>query len=433
MKDKTAKKAEDNEACEKIPLVINEDLLKTLKSNCRKTVLITGTNGKTTTNNIANHIFSHDSSVISNLTEVNMIDDVVTPLLSISDRKYDWGIFEIEEWMMPILSEEITPDYVIVTNFFRNHLDKYGEEETTIKLVHNSVKPETTLILNADDPSMLYFDDLDNDKIYYSQEFSKLSKGDSNVADLIFCPKCGKKLQYEYVNYGNIGKYRCPNCGAHNPEAQYTITGIEINDDNTYEFEVDKCERIKLNIPGSYNLYNALGTISLARNENVDYDTIKEGIENFKNEKGRMEEFEIDGEKVVLSLSKNPISLSEDFRTVIFDGARKSILLILNDYDLDGKDISWIWDADFSEVDEMPHIEHIYCAGTRAEEIAVRLKYEDFDLDKLKIYPSQNKNNIRDAIEDMLKESENRDKYIIGSSTAIPEARKILVSKMGDE
>ena len=411
-----------------LALRIDNNIIKKLKGNYEKIVYITGTNGKTTTNNIANEIFKYDFSTLSNLEGSNMIEGVATPIILNSKKNYDWGIFEVDEGSMVNVAEHMIPDYMIITNFFRDQLDRYGEVENTIKLVHNSIDPKTTLILNADDPSALYFDDLDNKKVYFSQDYNNFSKGDINVAESIFCPKCGKRLDYEYINYGNIGKYNCPYCGAHNPKSDYKVTNVEINHDNTYEIEINNDFKVKLNILGSYNVYNAIAAISLALEKKIPPKIIQKQIETFKYERGRMETFEINKEKMILTLSKNPVGLSEVFRTLTFDKTKKSIMFILNDKPADGEDPSWIWDADFSEVKSIENIDYFYCVGTRAEEIAIRLKYEDFDTDKLKIYSSEN-DNIETAINDIIGQKDT-DKYIIGTFTAMPQARKIIVDKI---
>ncbi len=416
----------------KVALILDKNILKKLSKNCKKIVYITGTNGKTTTNNIINEIFTHEYNIISNLTGSNMLQGIITPLLLNSDNKYDLGIFEIDEGSILSISKQMPPDYLIVTNFFRDQLDRYGEVENTIKLVYDSIKEDTKLILNADDPSTLYFDDLNNKKIYYSQDYVNFSKGDFKVTESIFCPKCGKRLDYEYVNYGNIGKFHCPNCGAHNPKADYTITNVKINEDNTYKFEVNNDFEVKLNISGSYNLYNAIAAISLACEKHIDIPIIQKQIKNFKYERGRMEVFELDDKKIVLNLSKNPIGLSEAFRTITFDSAEKSIMFILNDEPSDGRDPSWIWDAEFTEVLNIPNIDYFYCVGNRAEEIAVRLKYENFDTDKIRVCSSNDKNNIENAIDNMIKSNPHIDKYIIGTFTAMPQARKYIVKEIGE-
>lgn len=415
----------------KAELVLDENIIKTIGENCGKTAFVTGTNGTTTTTNILNHILEHDNSVISNVSESNMDKSEHKTVVYDGCAKYDWGIFKVDMAAMPLVSKLINPDYIIVTNFFRSQLDKYGAEEYTINSVHESIKPETTLILNGDDPSTLYFDDLNNEKIYYSKNHSDFSQRNTHVEDLIFCPKCGARLEYEYINYGNIGKYHCPNCGVKNPISDYTVTDVGINEEGKFEFEVNKKGQIVLNLLGSYNLYNTIAAISIARKEDIDCETIKNQIEGIESEKGRMEEFEINGNKVVLSISKNPVSLTEVLKAATLDPSEKSLMIILNDSEIDGEDISWIWDADFSDILKTGNIDNFYCGGSRAEDMAIRLKYEDFDLDKIKLCPS--KCSMENSIEDLLNEEGNNSKYIIGTQSAVPQARKILVDKIGDE
>lgn len=415
----------------KVALKLNKDLLENLSKNCEHIILITGTNGKTTTMNISNEIFKGKYKVVSNLNGSNMIQGVLTPLIIKPKEKYDWGIFEVDEGSFPEVSKYITPDYILVTNFFRDQLDRYGEVENTINLVHDSIKPESTLILNGDAPSVLYFDDLPNKKIYYHQDNIMVSKGDTTVEEFIFCPKCGHRLEYEYINYGNIGEYHCPQCRASNPQPKYSITDAKIDSNELYHFKVNDEEPIKLELIGSYNLYNALGAITLAKEVGIEENIIKKQIENFKYEKGRMEKLNYNNKNVVVGLSKNPIGLSEVFRSLIYINSPKSIMFILNDNPSDGRDISWIWDADFNEVLNIPNLKNFYCSGTRAEDIAIRLKYINMDLDKIKIFPTENKAELNKSVEEILSESE--DSYIIGTFTAMPEARKIIVNKIKGE
>lgn len=413
----------------KIALSIDKNILEKLGKNCEKIVFITGTNGKTTTNNISNQIFDEPYPVISNLTGSNMIQGVATPLILNSRKNFQYGIFEVDEGSVPEVSENLTPDYLIITNFFRDQLDRYGEVENTIMLIHDSITdPKTKLILNADDPSSMYFNDLPNEKIYYSQNKTKISQESINVEESVFCPKCGKRLNYEYINYGNIGKFYCENCDVKSPEAKYVISDIEV-DNEGYDFVVNG-EKIRMNILGLYNLYNALSSIALAREEGIDWDIIKNEIGKMEYKRGRMENFQYGEKDVVLGLSKNPIGLTEVFHTISYNDKSKEVMFILNDYAPDGRDISWIWDADFNEVLNIPNLNKFYCVGTRAEEVALRLKYEGFPEEKLAISHSEDETDIEKPIDDILSE-ESPQKYIIGTFTAMPEARKILVSKTG--
>ena len=401
-----------------------------LSNKCKKTIFITGTNGKTTTNNLSTHILNgYYNDVLSNLNGSNMIQGVVTPFISNSKDSYDIGIFEVDEGSVPIVSQYMKPDYFILTNFFRDQLDRYGEVENTIKLVHDSISPETVLIINSDDPSLLYFDDLPNKKVYYGFNKTQFVKDKINVAESIFCPKCGNRLTYDYIHYGNIGKYHCEECGCMNPVADYLIESVELNN-GSYNFTVKnhgEIEEYTLNLLGLYNLYNTLGVICLVKELGIDYEFIKERINNFEYKLGRMETFHFSKKDLILVLCKNPVGLSEVFNTISYDDNKKSVMFILNNYGSDGKDVSWIWDADFDVINTINNLKTFYCVGTRAEDLALRLKYAGADEKILKIYPSKDQSDINEAIDEIV--NENIKSYVIGTFTAMPEARKILLKK----
>ena len=414
----------------KVALKFNPHLLGELSDKCDKIVFITGTNGKTTTNNLLTHVLKGKyKNVLSNLNGSNMIQGVLTPFITDYKNHYDIGIFEVDEGSVPIVSRYLKPDYFIITNFFRDQLDRYGEVELSMKMVHDSISPETTLIINSDAPSLLSFDDLPNKKIYYGLNQNKFSKEDINVAESIFCFKCGNRLSYDYISYGNLGKFYCDKCGNTNPKADYLLENVDLINDS-YEFTVkSKSDREDyiLNLIGLYNLYNALAVISLSKEMNLPHELIYDRIDNFKYRLGRMEKFHYSKKDAMLVLSKNPVGLSEVFSTITYDKNEKSILFILNDYAPDGKDISWIWDADFEEINKIPNLKHFYCGGTRAEDLSLRLKYAGVDEKILKIYPSKNQFTIDEAIDEIL--NEDIKSFIIGTFTAMPEARKRLLKK----
>ena len=178
---------------------------------------------------------------------------------------------------------------------------------------------------------------------------------------------------------------------------------------------------------GLYNLYNSLGVISLAKEIGLDYELIQERIDNFEYRLGRMETFHYSNKDLVLVLSKNPVGLSEVFNTITYDEAEKSVMFILNDYAPDGKDVSWIWDANFEEINNIPNLKTFYCVGTRAEDLALRLKYAGLDESILKVYPAKDQFDINEAVDTIL--NEDIKSYVIGTFTAMPEARKILLKK----
>ena len=414
----------------KVAMKFNPNLLGELKDKCDKIVFITGTNGKTTSNNLSTHVLKGGfDNVLSNLNGSNMIQGVLTPFITDYKDSYDVGIFEVDEGSVPVVSQYMKPDYFIITNFFRDQLDRYGEVETTIKMVHDSISPDTVLIINSDEPSLLRFDDLPNKKIYYGIDKTKFAQDDIDVAESIFCPKCGNRLSYDYIYYGNVGKYHCDKCGVENHKADYFIEDADLIN-GSYSFTVKNNgteEDYVLNLMGLYNLYNSLGVISLAKEIGLDYELIKERIDNFEYRLGRMETFHFTNKDLVLVLSKNPVGLSEVFNTITYDESEKSVMFILNDYAPDGKDVSWIWDANFNPINDIPNLKSFYCVGTRAEDLALRLKYAGVDESILKIYPAKDQFDIEEAVGTIL--DENIKSYVIGTFTAMPEARKILLKK----
>lgn len=475
----------------KISLKIYPNILSDLGERCDKTLIITGTNGKTTTNNLINHILNGKyENVVSNLKGANMIQGVITSFIVNTKKQYDWGVFEVDEGSMPkILKYISSPNYIILTNFFRDQLDRYGEVDNTVNLVYNSLINanklnnfnnnansdnfnvnswkntketsntekksninHTTLIINADDPLNSKFNDLPNKKIYYGVEENNFSKEDPTVAEAIFCINCGKRLEYDYINYGNIGKYQCPECGMKREYLNYYVDSIDINN-NSYIFnvKVNKKDREKnkkenkknktdkknivlekefiFKYMGIYNIYNCLAAISFGLENGLEIDYIKKRIENFEYKLGRMETIEIPykNKEVTLILSKNPVGLSEVLSTISYDTNPKTIMFLLNADPADGADISWIWDADIEQIADISNLNKFYAGGKRSEEVSLRIKYAGLDINKIETF-SSNESNIKKSIKSMLNNNTQKN-YIIGTFTAMPVARKILINE----
>ncbi|MDR0912587.1 MAG: MurT ligase domain-containing protein [Methanobrevibacter sp.] len=459
----------------KIAMKISPNILGDLGKYCDKILIITGTNGKTTTTNLINHILNEKYSVLSNLKGSNMIQGVITPFIVDGKKHYDWGVFEVDEGSVPIVTQYLNADYIILTNFFRDQLDRYGEVDNTLNLVKDSINfnrpnkdkqsnkiKQTKLIINGDDPLNLNFKDLKNDKIYFGVLKNSYSKDKLTVTESIFCSNCGKRLEYEYFNYGNIGKFECPNCLQTNPQLDYYVNFINNINNEQYEFKVKVNKKIKtFNVSsydinednvnndeieenndidsyfsneilftfkylGIYNIYNCIAAIAFSFEIGLSYTYIKNKLETFDYKLGRMETIKLKDKEVILILSKNPVGLSEVLSTIIHDKRKKSVMFILNDEKADGQDISWIWDSDVEQIAKSISIKEFYASGMRSEEVALRLKYAGFDIDKIKTYSSSNGDNIRKSIMDLVKNGEKRI-YVIGTFTAMPKARKILI------
>jgi lipid II isoglutaminyl synthase (glutamine-hydrolysing) len=433
----------------KVALKLNPKLLSTINTRCKKKVIITGTNGKTTTNNLINHILNSEyEDVLSNLRGANMPQGVASAFLNDSKKEYDWGVFEVDEGSFPDVVRYIKPDYVVITNFFRDQLDRFGEIENTAKIVYEALKPlNTTLIMNADDPMVSKFKDLNKRSIYYGVEKSKFSTMDQRVVESRFCPVCASSLDYEYYNYGQLGKYICSSCGFKNPEYDYKISSVRYSED-AYHFKVDSpknktCD-VVFGYDGIYNAYNCCAAIAFSIEAGLDMKKVAQRIENFEYKLGRMENIEFKDKMVKIVLVKNPIGLSEVLKSISNDKRKKSILFILNDNPADGTDVSWIWDADVEVIHKIENLNSIHCSGIRAQDIALRIKYAEYTEEIVEI-----DFNVEDSIETVLGEDveivyilptytavfQTRD-IVIGhlnhTNTRIPRFREIIKSKIGN-
>ncbi len=413
----------------KVALKLNPKLLSTINTRCKKKVIITGTNGKTTTNNLINHILNSEyDDVLSNLRGANMPQGVASAFLNDSKKEYDWGVFEVDEGSFPDVVRYIKPDFVVITNFFRDQLDRFGEIENTAKIVYEALKPlDTTLIMNADDPMVSKFKDLDKRSIYYGVEKSKFSTMDQRVVESRFCPVCASSLDYEYYNYGQLGKYICSSCGFKNPEYDYKITSVKYSED-AYNFKVDSSKNktcdVVFRYDGIYNAYNCCAAIAFSIEAGLDMNKVAQRIENFEYKLGRMENIEFEDKMVKIVLVKNPIGLSEVLKSISIDKRKKSILFILNDNPADGTDVSWIWDADVEVIHKIENLKSIHCSGIRAQDIALRIKYTEYSEDIVKI-----DFNVEDSIETVLGEDVEI-VYILPTYTAVFQTRDIIIGHL---
>lgn len=410
----------------RIALLIDKSFLEVINEKCDKIILISGTNGKTTTNNLVNKILEN-YNVLSNLKGANMIQGVATTYVRNTKNHYDYGIFEVDEGSLDRISAFLKPEYILLTNFFRDQLDRYGEIEGIISEVFESIQllPDVKLILNADDPYVYQLSQKVNNEITsFGMEIASNKIIETNLT-ISKCPLCGDEIQYTKNTYGHLGDYHCLNCNFSNEKKEYTV--IDVNEmDSSQEITIrHDNEKHVINFPyiGLYNAYNVCGVYALMNELGVNVqDTIK-AMENFSFSLGRMEEFDYKNKKIKVILTKNPIGLSQVTRIISNDNRNKTVVHILNDNEADGRDISWIWDANtYCTNDET--IKNYYCSGIRAEEIALKKKYDDVDLEKIHIF-KQWMDVIDTAIEDDVEIV-----YILPTYTAIFDTRDYVSQKV---
>lgn len=406
----------------KLALTVNKSFLDNINSSCDKIILITGTNGKTTTNNLINYILD-EYTLLSNLKGANMIQGVATTYVRDTKDYYDYGIFEVDEGSLDHVSRYLKPDYIILTNFFRDQLDRYGEIEGIIDEVLEDIKllPDTTLILNCDDPFVNQFKyKLPNPVLTFGMNIESKAVLEKNLM-IDKCPLCGKHLSYSRHFFAHLGDYECDYCGFNNKNKDCTVEYID-NNESSQEITLSyKDNTFSLTYPytGLYNTYNACASFLITKELGLDPENILARMENFNFSLGRMEEFSYKNRIIRVILTKNPVGLGQVTGIISEDKRRKSILHILNDNPADGIDISWIWDANTKCSDE-ESIKNYYCSGIRAEEIALKKKYDDVPIDKIHVNDDMYES-INTAIEDDVEII-----YILPTYTAIFETRDYI-------
>lgn len=409
-----------------IALRIEPDLLKVVNERCKKKVIVTGTNGKTTTNNLIVHIIgSNFKNVLSNLRGANMPQGIASSFIDNKKDEYDWGVFEVDEGSFKRVIRDIEPDYIVVTNFFRDQLDRYGEIENTVAMVYETIKPlNTSLILNADDPLVSKFKNLNKNNIFYGIKKNQFSSKEETVVETRNCPSCNSYIDYEYFNYGQLGGYNCKKCGFKNPPYDYYIENINYKD-NKYCFDINTNKEVFkdtcFEYEGIYNIYNCCAAFSFSCEVGIEPSEIINRMENFDYKLGRMEEIKFKDKIVKIVLTKNPIGLTEVIKSISHDKRKKAILFILNDNPADGKDISWIWDAGLDNFKNIENLEKIYCSGKRAEDIALRIQYAHTPTELIKI-----DDNMQESIKKAVQEDVEI-VYILPTYTAVFETRDIVL------
>lgn len=389
-----------------------------------KIIVVTGTNGKTTTSNMLARIITETgAALVHNKSGANMLPGITTAFIEksslIGHKQFDYALLETDEANVPLLLKEVDPGLLLITNFFSDQLDRFGELDNIVKMIKDAVNNrKIDLLLNADDPLTAHFSDLNSVNHFYFG-FTATSYDSRESRESRHCLICGQELEYRCYHYAGLGQFDCSGCGSHNPEPDFTGHNLVMNP--AIELMVDD---LKINSPyqGFYNAYNVVAAVAAARMLGINEQHIQKAIANYQPQAGRMEIFHINGRPAVLTLVKNPTGLNQSLTTVIQDHASKNLFFALNDNAGDGRDISWIWDADMEVIeDEQERIKHIVCSGLRSGDMALRVKYAGYSVERLAI-----KTNLKEAIEHITG-LEGEKTYLLSTYSALFECRKILL------
>ncbi|SFG50743.1 UDP-N-acetylmuramyl tripeptide synthase [Desulfotomaculum arcticum] len=388
-----------------LALRVYPDILQHYKSQTgRGAIMITGTNGKTTTSNMLAGALEHAGhKIVNNREGANLLTGVVTSFIkfsSVTGRvNCDYAVLEVDEAAFPVVTKWIQPRIVIITNFFRDQLDRYGELDTTISKVVEALKKlsaGTQLVLNSDDPLVARIAAETGYKTtYYGiRPTAEISGRVSYSREAKFCPFCGEALVYAIYIYSQLGDYKCLKCGFARPVPDIEATAVQHYQAGTVGAAVRSGSskwRLELPVQGLYNLYNGLAAFTASTMLGLKPDIIIASLNQYSPATGRMETFKYKDKKAVLALVKNPTGFNQALAGLLEGDEEQDLLIAINDNDADGRDISWLWDVDFEILmEQQERFRRFICTGQRAEDMAVRLKYAGASVARISIEKDYN-------------------------------------------
>jgi lipid II isoglutaminyl synthase (glutamine-hydrolysing) len=446
---------------------IDPEVLRKLASDLRfGSVVITGTNGKTTTARLISWLLEGAGHhVVSNRAGANLIFGATAAALESADTtgrlRADWGVFEIDEASLPKAIAEIQPKAAIVLNLFRDQLDRYGELESIAKKIESALEklPQGShALLNADDPRVAEIGlRLPDAPLWFGLDDTTVAARElPHAADARTCPRCGTSLVFDAVYVGHDGVYHCPNNDFTRPQPDITAADIKLDGFDNIAMTVGMVrgyagkdgkqtqvvktnhpdhpdhpdptdhavrydQRLDLNLGGLYNCYNVLAAYVAGVTIGLDPAYIAERLRGFKAAFGRQERMEFRGRHLNLVLSKNPAGFNETLRTAVDLAKGNSFLIAINDRKADGTDVSWIWDVDFERLKGKAHA--VVPGGNRAHDLAVRFKYAGIEASA----PETDPGHALDALVKLTPEGETA--HLLCTYTAMLDLRAELVRR----
>jgi UDP-N-acetylmuramyl tripeptide synthase len=386
-------------------------------------VAVTGTNGKSTTSGLLSSILrTAGFTLVHNRQGANLVNGITASLVDAANWQgrlnVDYCLFEIDEAALPLIAAEVELSTVLVTNLFRDQLDRFGELDTTARLIASGIaKNKTRAVLNADDPNVSQLAPGSETSFYGIESIHSMSGstigdsarlsaaiaasgavnasvvgepedktqveisktgstpvGNANDRELSNCGKCGSSIDYDLFFYGQLGHWRCTNCDFKRPIPSVVAKNISVHaESSNFDLTIaGTTSNVFVPLPGLFNVYNALAAAATAHQLGVSFEAIRQGLKHYKTLFGRSERIVLSGKPALIQLIKNPAGASQALSALVLD-PKARVMIAINDNLADGRDISWLWDADFELLAEHKH--EIVVAGTRAEDMAVRVKY----------------------------------------------------------
>ena len=378
---------------------IDPNVLKSVVGASKaKKIVITGSNGKTTTARMTAAIADFSGQRVShNRTGSNMLQGVTSVAVNFADMfgrlDSDVLLFEIDEGTIPLAVPEIQPDVVLITNIFRDQLDRYGELYSVANALNQMLEslPETsTILLNGNDPQVASFGlNAKARRLFFGLETKEVGTPvPEQSADIIRCINCQEDLQYEVAYMSHLGIYRCPNCGYTLPKLDFAATSVQLAPDGqgpshvklrTPQGEIE----LEIPIPGLHNVYNAAAAIGATMSAGFSMDKAPAAIASIRPAFGRLEKIQAGDQTIYLAFVKNPTSFNLMLRLIAQHETEKHLMVVASNTIVDGEDFAWLWDVDIESI--ASDVRDVVCSGSKAEELAMRLKYAEIPVDKISI------------------------------------------------
>lgn len=419
----------------RMALKICPDVLSAL-SNGVRTILITGTNGKTTSARMIEQAFiDQKRSYLSNKSGANLISGITAEFAmnsSITGHcKKEYAVIECDEAASKTVLKYLKPEVIVATNVFRDQLDRYGEITHTLNNIIEGIShsPESLLCLNADCSLISSIPEhVPNPVVFFGINVPLADADSKELSDASHCIHCKTEYEYDYHTYGHLGGFRCPKCGYSRPTPQYAVTEISALDVDSSSVNMDLNGRelfLHINLPAVYNIYNAAGAAAALDAFGFQRAEIASALASFDCGFGRMEKFDLEGRPGRMMLVKNPAGCNQVMRYLAALPDEAMFVVCLNDNDADGTDISWIWDADFERLSTMgERLDQVLVSGVRAEDMLLRLKYAGVPEERMTLV-----HDYGELIERMCK-SEHR-VFIMPTYTAMLDLRSQLQKRLG--
>jgi UDP-N-acetylmuramyl tripeptide synthase len=406
-------------------LALQPDAIQRLSAGlARGSVVISATNGKTTTAKMAASILSPPLRLCRNAAGANLTSGIASALLR--DHVADLGLFEVDEAALPAVTAAVRPSSVVLGNLFRDQLDRYGELELIAarwRETCDRLSEAATLVSNADDPLVASIGRGRDRHVWFGLDDPSAALPEmQHASDSKWCVRCGARYAYRAVYLGHLGDWRCPSCGDARPDLDVTARGIEMQGLDAVSFRLCTAAGetpVRLPMPGLYNVYNALAAAALSLQAGATLDQVKAGLERFSAAFGRFERVRLSRGEAVLVLIKNPAGSNEVIRTLAQHPGKKTLMVALNDRIADGRDVSWVWDVDFEQL--APQVGRVVCTGTRAAEMGMRLKYAGVEPRLIQVQPDLAA--ALDAVSDGVSDGA---AYLLATYTAMLEMRALL-------